>query len=77
MARPYQDRLTAYCQVLCACGQPPDGSTTQPPDESAICRSGSALDIFDASGHVDPTRYRAVAAAFATEPFFTSNTNVP
>ena len=43
-------------------------STSQPPDEGAICRSGSTLDIFDDSGRVDPTRYRAVAAAFATAP---------
>lgn len=47
---------------------PDGGPITQPPDESAICRSGSALDIFDDSGRVDPTRYRAMAAAFATAP---------
>lgn len=45
-------------------GAAPGTGTSGAPGD--VCRSASSLDVFDDAGHVDPARYRALAARYAS-----------
>lgn len=57
-------RLTVVAMLAWGCGSSAERPPT--PSNGEICRSASALDIFDDAGAIDPARYRAAAAAIAS-----------